>query len=190
MFVGHGSRQASDSYFVRLHAGPPPSGPVPVARRRHVERAPFEPAPARRRRRRRRLSGRSWFLSLVAVALVAWFAWASGQPGGVSGTVNGFIDHIRGDVQDASAGHDLRHAASFFDQQYAQTGAYPQLNEEQMTAAGIGLDVDIAACGGQAVVLQTLTVSRLLVAGRDLGEVSGHQPCPTDLSHPAPWKSK
>jgi hypothetical protein len=189
-FVGHGSRHASDNYFVRLDAGPPPAATPPVGGRRHVERAAFEPAPGRRRRGRRRMSGRSFFLSLVAIALIAWFAWATEQPGGVSGTVNGFIEHVRGDVQDASAGPDLRRAASFFNQQYAQTGTYPQLNEEQMTAAGIGLDIDVATCGAQAIVVQTLTVSRLLLAGQDLGEVRGHQPCPTDLAHPAPWKTK
>ncbi len=59
-----------------------------------------------------------------------------------------------------------------------------------MTAAGIGIDIDVESCGGQAVVLQTLTVSRLLLGGQDLGEVSGHRPCPADLRHPAPWKTK
>jgi hypothetical protein len=129
-------------------------------------------------------------LSLFAVALVAWFVWATQQPGGVSGSVNGFIEHVRGDVQGASAGPDMRRAASFFNDQYAQTGTYPQLNEEQMTAAGIGIDIDVASCGGQAAVLQTLTVSRLLLAGQDLGEVSGRRPCPVDLRHPTPWKTR
>jgi hypothetical protein len=189
--VGPVSRQGSDNYFVRLDAGPPPAPAttLPVPSRRHVARNAFEPAPTRHRRARRR-SGRSWLVWLVAAALVAWFGWATQQPGGVSGTVNGFIEHVRGGVQSASAGPDVRRAASFFNDQYAQTGTYPQLNEEQMTAAGIGLDVDVASCGGQALVLQTLTVSRLLLAGRDLGEVSGRRPCPTDLGHPTPWKSR
>jgi hypothetical protein len=179
----------SDNYFVRLDAGPPPAPlPTPVDSRRHVERLAFEPAPARHLRRRRRVSGRSWMLSLVAAGLVAWFAWASQQAGGVSGTVNGFIDHVRGGVEGASAGPDLRRAVTYFNDQYAQTGSYPQLNEEQTTAAGIGIDIDVVSCGGQAVVLQTLTVSRLVLAGRDLGDVSGRRPCPTDLQHPSPWK--
>jgi hypothetical protein len=190
--VGQASRQGSDNYFVRLDAGPPPAPAttLPVGSRRHVERRAFEPVPSRRRRARRRVSGRSWLLSLVAVALVAWFGWATQQPGGISGTVNGFIEHVRGGVQRASAGPDVRRAASFFNDRYAQTGTYPQLNEEQMTAAGIGIDIDVASCGGQAVVLQTLTVSRLLLAGQDLGEVGGRHPCPTDLRHPTPWKGK
>ncbi len=129
-------------------------------------------------------------LWLFAIALVTWFAWATQQPGGVSGTVNGFIEHVRGGVEGASAGRDLRRAATFFNDQYAQTGSYPQLNEEKMTAAGIGIDIDVASCGGQAVVLQTLTVSRLLLAGQDLGEVSGRRPCPTNLRDPSPWKAR
>ncbi len=195
MIVGQGSRQGSDNYFVRLDAGPPPATvtatPTPVSSRRHVERHAFEPVPSRRHRsRRRRVSGRSWFLSLLAIGLVAWFVWATQQPGGVSGTVNGFIEHVRGGVEGASAGPDLRRAVSYFNEQYAQTGSYPQLNEEQMTSAGIGIDVDVASCGSQAVVLQTLAVSRLLLAGQDLGEVSGRRPCPTDLRNPNPWKTK
>ena len=192
MLVGHASRQGSDKYFVRLDAGPPPapSTTLPNGGRRHVGRNAFEPAPSRRHRARRRVSARSRLLWLVAVALVAWFVWATQQPGGVSGTVNGFIEQVRGGVQRASAGPDVRRAASYFNNQYAQTGTYPQLTEEQMTAAGVGIDVDVANCGGQAVVLQTLTVSRLLLAGQDLGEVGGRLPCPTDLRHPSPWKAK
>ena len=53
-----------------------------------------------------------------------------------------------------------------------------------MTAAGIGVDLDIADCGGQAVVLRTLTVSRLLLAGKDLGEVSGKPGLPGRLRQP------
>src|SRR5438128_9972955 len=98
----------TDNYFVRLDAGPPPApAPLPAAvdSRRHVERVLFEPRPARHlRSRRRRVSARSWLLPLVAAALLAWFAWASQQPGGVSGTVNGFIDHVRGGVEAGSAG--------------------------------------------------------------------------------------
>jgi len=179
-------------YFVRLGVAPAPATPpLPAAtHRRHIARHPFEPAPARHHHRRRRVRGRSWFLTLVAIGLVGWFAWATQQPGGVSGTVNGFIDHVRGGVEGVSAGPDLRRAASYFNDQYAQTSGYPQLNEEQMTAAGIGIDVDVVSCGSQAVVMQTLTVSRLLIAGVDVGEVSGRRPCPTDLQHPTPWKVK
>jgi hypothetical protein len=191
MVVGHGSR--SDNYFVRLDGASPATvpPPTPVTSRRHVERHHFEPTPARRHRsRRRRVSGRSWFLTLVAVGLVAWFVWATQQPGGVSGTLNGFIEHVRGGVEGASAGPDMRRAASYFNDQYAQSGSYPQLSEEQMTAAGIGIDIEVVSCGGQAVVLQTLTLSRLLLAGQDLGERSGRHPCPTDLRNPTPWKTK
>jgi hypothetical protein len=185
--------QVPDNYFVRLGVADP--GPAPVGSRRAVAREGFAPVPppgrrARRRAHRRRISGRSLLLSLLAIALVGWAVWAAQQPGGVSGTVNGFVDHVRGGVEGASSGPDVRRAAGYFNEQYAQAGSYPRLTEEQATAAGIGIDIDVVPCDGQAVVLRTLTVSRLLLAGRDLGEVSGAQACPADLRRPAPWKLK
>ena len=79
-------------------------------------------------------------------------------------------------------------APVYFNEQYDQNGQYPRPTEDQLTAAGIGVDLDIADCGGQAVVLRTLTVSRLLLAGKDLGEVAGKQNCPADFDKPSPWK--
>src|SRR5205085_7902983 len=124
------------------------------------------------------------------MALGGWFLWARVQPGGVSGTLNGFVTHVRGDVADLSAGRDLKHAAEFYDDTYSHNGLYPQLTEEQSNAAGIGIDVVAVPCTSQAVVLQTLTVSRLLVAGTDRGEVSGRVGCAVDLDHPSPWTTK
>jgi len=34
------------------------------------------------------------------------------------------------------------------------------------------------------------TVSRLLVDGKVVGDVSGQEPCPADLTKPLPWKPK
>ena len=177
-----------DNYFVRLGAAP---AAAPPAHRGGDRRDPFERGSSevpRSRRRRKRVNGRTVLLSVLLVGLAAWFAWASGQPGGVSGAVDGFIAHVRGDVQDAATGPDLRNAVKFFDDQYAQNGSYPNPTEEQLTAAGVGIDVDVTSCGDQAVVLHTLTVSRLLVAGKDHGEVTGRYNCPKDLADPAPWK--
>ncbi|HTL86961.1 MAG TPA: hypothetical protein VL856_17385 [Acidimicrobiia bacterium] len=119
-----------------------------------------------------------------------WAYWASQQPGGVSGTVNGWIEHVRGGVQDASTGRALGPAAKYYNQQFKATGQYPQLTDDEMSNAGISIDVDVRVCSSDAVVLQTLTVSRLLVAGQDLGEVTGRQGCPANLSDPAPWHLK
>jgi len=183
-----------DNYFVRLDAapGPAPAPPSAPRRGRRPEPVSYDPGPESRRshRHRRRVSGRRVFLVLLAIGLVVWFAWATKQPGGVSGTINGFIEHVRGEVQDASAAPDMHNASKHYNDLYAQTGNYPVLSEDQMTAAGIGIDIDVAYCTPDAIVLRTLTVSRLLVGGHDLGEQPGHLDCPRDLSDPAPWKVK
>jgi hypothetical protein len=190
-------RTARDNYFVRLDVAPgaPPSAPPSSGgrSRRSYERPKgtgYEHQPSHHRHRRKRVSGRRVLMVLALVGLVAWLSWAAQQPGGVNGTVSGFIAHVRGDVQDASSGPDLQNAAKHYDAIYVQGGTYPVLSEDQMTAAGIALDVDIAYCSSQAVVLRTLTVSRMLIAGKDLGEVGGHQECPANLDRPLPWKIK
>jgi hypothetical protein len=175
-------RPAPDNYFVRLD-------PVPL----DAGAPAYTEPPARERRNRRRRThkrgrGRTTLLVLLVCALVGWFGWAQNRPGGVSGTINGFIDHVRGDVQDVSTGPDLHKAVRYFQAQYEATGSYPNPTEEQLSAAGISIDVVVASCGASAVVLQTLTVSHLLVGGKDLGEVSGKVACPSDLTHPAPWR--
>jgi hypothetical protein len=175
-------RPVHDNYFVQLDAAPATAQAATRARLR-------DEAPAPRRRRRRR-KPRQWFLLLLAVALGAWFVWAVQQPGGVSGVLNGWVDNVRGDVQDVASGPALSNAARYFNQQYERTGSYPQPTEEQLTAAGIGIDVNMVYCGPSAVVLRTITVSRLLVAGEDRGDVGGRQGCPADLANPAPWKAK
>ena len=182
-----GVRTAPDNYFVRLD---PDAAPTPPARsRRSRRRNEWEAPTPRHRRRRKRLNGRLFVAVLLLAGLGTWFVWASHQPGGVNGTINGFIEHVRGDVQDASAGPSLNHAVKYFNDQYADNGQYPRPTEDQLTAAGIGVDLDIQDCGGQAVVLRTITVSRLLVAGKDLGEVSGKHDCPADLANPSPWRA-
>lgn len=129
-------------------------------------------------------------LWLLLIVVGGWFAWASQRPGGVSGTVNGFIEHVRGDVEDLSGGRGLKQATQYLNDQYAQTGTYPVLNENQLSAANIGLDITVVYCDPRAVVLQTVTVSRLLVAGQNFGDVPERAGCPTDFDHPAPWKAK
>ena len=183
-------RHSNDAYFVRLDPEPqtghaPPGGSSPG---REGLGAPGLP----RHRRRHRLTGRALFLTLLVIGLGTWFGWASQRPGGVSGAVNGWISSVRGDVAKVSADPDLATARSYFNDQYHKTGSYPQLSDSDLMAAGIGIGVSVRDCSSQAVVIQGAsgggTVSRLLVAGHDLGEVSGRYDCPTDLTHPAPWK--
>jgi hypothetical protein len=181
-------RQAPDNYFVRVEV--PPEAPPSEHGSRPPNRFDTGGRPTRRRRRRKRIDSRSLALVVLLVALGAWFAWANQRPGGVSGTINGFIEKVRGDVQDASAGPDVRHAVKYFNDQYARTGSYPVPTDADLSAAGVGIGVDMSYCGGQAVVVHSLTTSRLLLAGKDLGEIEGRQGCPASLSDPSPWKAK
>lgn len=181
-------RSAPDNYFVRLDVDSAPSPTSSRGRVRNDRHAYDTGSTHRKTRRRKRVGGGRIMMVLLAIGLAAWVAWAAQQPGGVSGTVSGFIAHVRGDVQDVSGGASLKHASGYFNNAYAQNGVYPRPTEEQLGAADIGVDVDVVDCGGQGVVLRTLTVSRLLVAGKDLGEVSGSQACPADLNDPSPWK--
>src|SRR5439155_10400832 len=99
-------RQSTDAYFVRLDGESPdghgPSGHAPVGRE-----GLGGPGPPPRHRRRRGMRSRAVFLVILAGGLGAWFSWAAQRPGGVSGTVNGWISHVRGDVEKISADPDL-----------------------------------------------------------------------------------
>jgi hypothetical protein len=183
-------RHSTDAYFVRLD--PEPHGEHAPPGRGVVGREGLGAPGLPRHRWRHRLTGRAVFLTLVAIGLGTWFAWASQRPGGPSGAVNGWISSVRGDVAKVSADPDLGTARRYFHDQYVKTGSYPQLSDSDLLAAGIGIGITVRGCSSQAVVIQGgsggLTVSRLLLAGRDLGQVSGKYDCPTDLTHPAPWK--
>jgi hypothetical protein len=185
-------RQPSETYFVRLNPEAPPAGQGAPGRasRKARERVDNRPDPPKRRRRRR-ASGKNVFLGLLLVGLCTWGYWASQRPGGVSGTINGWISHVRGDVAQVSADPDAAKARRYYQGQYQTTGAYPQMTDADLTAVGIGVGVTINWCTPRAVVIQGATgggySSRLLLAGRDLGEVTGQVNCPGNLADPAPW---
>jgi hypothetical protein len=150
--------------------------------------------PVRKRRRRRTPPSRALLLTLLLLSVGAWTYWASQRPGGVSGTVNGWITHVRGKVDSVSTDPDLGTARRYFNGQYTKSRSYPHMSESDLTSAGIGVGVNVEWCSTQAVVLQGAsgggTVSRLLLAGKDLGELTGKYGCPADLAHPTPWKSR
>jgi hypothetical protein len=181
----------SDSYFVKIGGEAPvghgPSGRAPVGR----EGLGGSGAP-RKKRRRRGVNGRAVFLTVLTVGVGAWAYWAQQRPGGISGTVSSWVKDVRGDVAKVSADPDAAKARRYFNGQYAATGSYPNMGENDLAAVGIGVGVSVDWCNAQAVVIQGAsgggTASRLLVGGHDLGEVQGQYPCPTDLTHPAPWK--
>jgi hypothetical protein len=100
---------------------------------------------------------------------------------------------MRGEVAKVSSDPDFNRAVDYFERQYDRTGTYPRMSESDMTSAGIGIGINAEWCGASAIVVQGAagggTASRLLVAGRDLGTVSGKQGCPANLSNPVPWSN-
>jgi hypothetical protein len=183
-------RQPTESYRVRLSLDTPP--PNATDGRASGRAGLGQPGNPQRRRPRRRISGKTVFVSLLIIALGTWFAWAAQRPGGVSGTVNGWVEHVRGEVSRVSADPDVAKAQRYYNAQYKTTSSYPQLNESDLAAVGVGVGVSVYWCSAQAVVIQGAsgggTASRLLLAGKDLGEVTGKYGCPSDLGRPAPWK--
>jgi hypothetical protein len=177
----------SDSYFVRLDVVDTATHPTLVDRSRHAYDAGDKPV-VRHRRQRRRF--RKSFILLVALAV--WCGWASQRPGGISGTVNSWIEHVRGDVIKISADPDLHKASVYFNAQYSVSSAYPRLTDDQLATAGIGMGVTVDWCSARAVVLEGAvgagSASRLLIDGRDVGTVNGKHGCPENLADPQPWK--
>jgi len=176
---------------VRLTPDAPPTGEAPGrASRKRREKIDSRPS-APKRRRRRRASGKNVFIALLIIGLGGWLYWASQRPGGVSGTIDGWIKHVRGDVADVSNDPDAATARRYLQGQYQSTGVYPQMSDSDQAAAGIGVGVTIDWCTAHAVVIQGAVgggfSSRLLLSGKDLGEVPGRISCPGNLANPAPW---
>jgi len=127
------------------------------------------------------------------ILLGSWLGWAYTTPGGPSARIRGWIDHTRGVVAEASVNPDLRRNAAYFNSLYASGGSYPDLSQSVIDGSpGFGLTETLVYCGPQAIVLQSLSsggsLSRLLLAGKDLGNVSGTHACPANLAAPVPWK--
>jgi hypothetical protein len=174
--------QSPDGYFVRLNTAPAPL----VDHDRHGRELS---KPVARSRRRKRFHMRYSILLLVGLAV--WLGWASQRPGGISGTVNGWIENVRGDVVKVSADPDLHKAAKYYNDQFKATDAYPQLTEDELATHGVGMGVTVVWCNTQAVVIQGAvgggTASRLLINGHEIGTVTGKQDCPVSLADPSPW---
>lgn len=179
------------SYFVSLDAPPEtPGRQVPHERNWNEPARRVEPP---RKRRRRPITIRP--LGLVILVVLGWVAWAYTTPGGPSARINDWIDHTRGDVAAMGVGQSLQQTTAYFNGLYASQGSYPNMSDtaiQEDPKAGFGLSMKFAWCNSQAVVLQSLSaggsVSRLLLAGRDVGEVNGSYGCPANLAKPTPWK--
>jgi hypothetical protein len=173
-------------YFVRLAPAPGPEHRPPAF---DEEQRPA----THRRRRRRRFSIRP--LHVVGLAVLGWLAWAATTPGGVPARLEAISESIEGLLDDATTDPGLKRAATYYNARYERDGAYPDLTEEEIRNdpdAGWGVGVDVSWCSREAIVLQSMTgrgtISRLLVGGRDLGDVPGEQACPADLTNPLPWE--
>jgi hypothetical protein len=164
---------------VRLDGGTAPT----------ITAAHERPQPVRRPRRRGRFHQLPWLRVCLLLALGAWFVWAQSTPGGVSARINGFIDHVRGDVETATVDPQIRSAADAFNAAYHRDGRYPASID--VFSSDLAPSVDADVCNGRAVVLVGEsgrgTVSRLLLDGKVVGDVMGRQPCPSNLAKPAPW---
>jgi hypothetical protein len=193
--------QSETSYFVRLDAPPPSSRQTPLQRERWDEpAAPVGGPPGRwkepkqrKRRPKRRIEIRP--VTVVVLLVAGWLAWAYTTPGGPSARVRGWIDHTRTDVADVSLGPGLHKTANYFNGLYATQGSYPQLSETQLQEdpnTAFGINMGYQWCSPGAVVLSSNgaggSVSRLLLAGKDLGNVNGVHGCPENLRKPRPWK--
>jgi hypothetical protein len=179
------------SYFVNLDAPPQTSARfAPNDRSWNEPPGRIAPPP---RRRKRSITIRP--VVLVLFVLLGWVGWAYTTPGGPSARINDWIDRTRGDVAAAGLGPGLRQTTSYFNGIYAAQGSYPDMSDtaiEEDPRAGFGLGMNFVWCNSQAVVLQTPSaggfVTRLLVSGREYGDVDGALGCPANLAKPVPWK--
>ncbi len=181
------------SYFVNLDAPPASSRGIAGRENDWNEHGGRPIPPPAHRRRKRGITIRP--VGLLLLAVLAWVGWAYSTPGGPSARIGGWIDRTRDDVAAAGVSPGLRQTADYFNGLYATQRSYPDMSDseiQQDPKAGFGISMNFIWCNSQAVVLQSLSaggsVSRLLLAGRDLGEVGGSQGCPVNLARPTPWK--
>ena len=177
--------QDGSGYFVRLGPATDPRGAAALRR-----------ATTTTRRARRSASTRVNFrfrpLTLIGLLLLGWLGWAATTPGGVSARVHGISNKLQSLVDDATTDPGLKRAANYYNQRYTEQGAYPQLSEQDLRDdpdAGWGVGVETEWCSRDAMVLTSLTgsgtISRLLYAGEDLGDVHGLHHCPVGSHRPA-----
>lgn len=127
---------------------------------------------------------------------VGWIVWAQvDQNSAANRDIRNAINSARGAVEKASTDPSLKRAEIYFNDQFARTGAYPNLTDDQQhdnASTDFGVGVTVKWCNYQAVVLQSLTgsgsLSRLLMNGQSIGDVLGEHDCPASLQDPAPWK--
>ena len=179
-------RQDGSAYFVRLGTTVTTDTPT-----RYGDEEELPPP----RKRRRRASFRLRPLTLIGLILVAWLVWAATTPGGINARLQSISDRIQNVVNDATTDPGLKRAANYYNQRYTQEGAYPKVVAADLRDdpdAGWGVGVTTKWCSNEAIVRQSLTgggtISRLLLAGEDYGDVHGKEACPADLTNPLPWE--
>ncbi len=135
-----------------------------------------------------------WFRTILVVGVAALLLWAATSPGGIRARLTGIDSSLSGAISQVTKNRDLENATKMFDGWYQQQGRYPNYTQAQLdqSATSWGAGMDVAWCTPRAVVLTSLTasgtVSRLLLDGQPVGDVSGRVACPADLVNPLPWK--
>jgi hypothetical protein len=130
-----------------------------------------------------------------AVLAAAALGWAALSPGGLEARLTGVDSGLRNAVSNLTQNRALENASKMFDGWYAQQGTYPNETQSELDQdpdASWGAGMDVSWCTPRDVVLTSLTasgtVSRLLLDGKVVGDVTGRVNCPTDLVDPVPWQ--
>jgi len=109
--------------------------------------------------------------------------------------LSGMGSSISGTVSELTQNSQLEKATKMYNGWFDDQGRYPnytqsQLDESSDSSWGAGMDV--AWCTPRDIVLTSLTaagtVSRLLIDGKKVGDVTGRVACPVDLVNPLPWQ--
>ena len=149
------------------------------------------PSPARPQRRKRRVP--VFMILLLAVAL-----WVAMNPSAAQRAALSVAEKLKLPVQSLEGESDLRNATSALDTQWKELGHYdadPEKLEELDSGVHWGDVVVVRPCfDGRAAVVTAKTirgtVSRLLAAGDDKGDVAGDQRCPPGLGDLGPWADR
>lgn len=131
---------------------------------------------------------------LAVLAVVVTVGWSVTTPGGIGRWFDEMVERGRDLVAETTEDPTIRQAEQALNGRYERDGSYPVVTESLLRSdpdLSWGVGVTVKWCQARAVVLTGLTgrgtVSRLLLDGRTVGEVSGSMPCPLDLADPAPW---
>ena len=150
------------------------------------------PVPVGISRRRPAIRGR-YRVALVVVALLGGVHLVDDEA--IGNAVDAVVERVKRPVQSLEGEAHLRAATTALSGAWAQHGSY-HLDEAELRAVDPsvpwGEGITLVPChhgAGAVLVADTVRghVSRLLVRGDDVGDLSGSHPCPESLADRAPW---